>query len=211
LPLGEYLAFLSVKYSVNPDKFYKALISLKETKKITCGSLSIEFRGKIRNERIFLMTRESAVVGQFRVPESFLLEESNPIAAYMDCDRIRRFTAKKANAVRSGFIGGLSVGMNHITLSAKVLEIQKPASVFTRYGETAVVANALIGDKTGTIKLCLWDAQTRAISEGDTVHITNARAFAFRGEKQLRLGRNGTISVEQEETITAKPPNVTGL
>ncbi len=202
MPLGEYLAFLSVKYSVNPDKFFQALISLKEPKKITCGSLSIEFRGRIGNERIFLMTRESAVVGQFRVPESFLLEEFNPISPYLDCDRIRRFTAKKAYAVRSGFIGGLSVGMNHITLSAKVLEIQKPASVFTRYGESAVVANALIGDKTGTIKLCLWDAQTRIVSKGDTVHIKNARAFAFKGEKQLRLGRNGTISVEQEKAIT---------
>jgi len=202
LPLGEYLAFLSVKYSVNPDKFFQALISLKEPKKITCGSLSIEFRGRIGNERIFLMTRESAVVGQFRVPESFLLEELNPISPYLDCDRIRRFTAKKAYAVRSGFIGGLSVGMNHITLSAKVLEIQKPASVFTRYGESAVVANALIGDKTGTIKLCLWDAQTRVVCKGDTVHIKNARAFAFKGEKQLRLGRNGTISVEQEKAIT---------
>jgi len=202
LPLGEYLAFLSVKYSVNPDKFFQALISLKEPKKITCGNLSIEFRGRIGNERIFLMTRESAVVGQFRVPESFLLEEFNPISPYLDCDRIRRFTAKKAYAVRSGFIGGLSVGMNHITLSAKVLEIQKPASVFTRYGESAVVANALIGDKTGTIKLCLWDAQTRIVSKGDTVHIKNARAFAFKGEKQLRLGRNGTISVEQEKAIT---------
>ena len=202
MPLGEYLAFLSVKYSVNPDKFFQALISLKEPKKITCGSLSIEFRGRIGNERIFLMTRESAVVGQFRVPESFLSEEFNPIRTYMDCDRIRRYTAKKAYAVQSGFIGGLSVGMNHITLSAKVLEIQKPASVFTRYGESAVVANALIGDKTGTIKLCLWDAQIRVVSKGDTVHIKNARAFAFKGEKQLRLGRNGTISVEQEKAIT---------
>jgi replication factor A1 len=202
LPLGEYLAFLSVKYSVDPDKFFQALISLKENKKITCGSLLIEFRGKIGNERIFLMTRESTVVGQFRVPESFLSEEFNPIKTFLDCDRIRRYNAKKSYAVQSGYIGGLSVGMTHISLSAKVLEIQKPASVFTRYGESAVVANALIGDKTGTIKLCLWDAQIRTVSKGDFVHIKNARAFAFKGEKQLRLGRNGTISVEQEKAIT---------
>jgi replication factor A1 len=175
---------------------------LKENKKITCGSLLIEFRGKIGNERIFLMTRESTVVGQFRVPESFLSEEFNPIKTFLDCDRIRRYNAKKSYAVQSGYIGGLSVGMTHISLSAKVLEIQKPASVFTRYGESAVVANALIGDKTGTIKLCLWDAQIRTVSKGDFVHIKNARAFAFKGEKQLRLGRNGTISVEQEKAIT---------
>ena len=202
LPLGEYLAFLSVKFSVNPDEFFQALTSLKEPKKIRCGSLLIEFRGMIGNERIFLMTRESAVVGQFRVPESFLLGEFNPIKSFMDCDRIRRFLAKKAVAVQSGFIGGLSVGMKHVTLSAKVLEVQKPASVFTRYGETVSVTNAMIGDETGTIKLCLWDTQIQIISKGDTIHIKNARAFAFKGEKQLRLERNGTISVE-EKTITA--------
>jgi replication factor A1 len=203
LPLGEYLAFLSVKYSVDPGKFFQALVSLKEGEKVACGSLSIEFRGKIRTEKIFLMMCDAAVVGQFRVSESFLSEEGNPISRFMDCDRVRRYLAKKAYAIQSGFIGGLSVGMSHITLCAKVLEIQKPASVFTRCGESAVVANALIGDKTGTIKLCLWDAQTRVVSKGDTVLIRNARAFAFRGEKQLRLGRNGTISVEQEKAITA--------
>jgi replication factor A1 len=202
LPLGEYLALLSVKHSIDPDKFFQALVSLKELEKVECGGLSIEFRGRIKNERILLMTRESTVVGQFRIPESFLMEDANPIRRFMNCDRIRRYSAKKAYAVQSGFIGGLSVGMNHITLSAKVLDIQKPASVFTRYGESAIVANALIGDKTGTIKLCLWDAQVRFVSKGDTVHIKNARAFAFRGEKQLRLGRNGTISVEKEKAIT---------
>jgi replication factor A1 len=201
--LGEYLAFLSAKFSVDPDKFFQALVSLKEREKAACESLSIEFRGRIRKERIFLMTGDSGMVGQFRIPESFLSENTNPIREYMDCDRVRRYLAKKSYVLQSGFIGGLCVGMSHITLHAKVLEIQKPASVLTRFGESAIVANALIGDKTGTIKLCLWEDQTNGVSKGDTVIIKNARAFAFRGEKQLRLGRNGTISVEQEKAITA--------
>ncbi len=203
MPLGEYLAFLSAKFSVDPDKFFQALVSLKESEKTACESLSIEFRGKIRKERIFLMTGNSGMVGQFRVPESFLSENANPIRESMDCDRVRRFLAKKAYVVQSGSIGGLCVGMSHITLHAKILEIQKPASVLTRCGETAVVANALIGDPTGTIKLCLWEDQTTAVCKGDKVFIKNAQAFAFRGEKQLRLGRNGTISVEQETAISA--------
>lgn len=199
MPLGEYLAFLSAKFSVDPDKFFHALVSLKESEKAACESLSIEFRGRIKNERIFLMTGNSGMVGQFRIPESFLSENTNPIRESMDCDRVRRYLAKKAYVLQSGYIGGLCVGMSHITLHAKILEIQKPASVLTRGGESAVVANALIGDKTGTIKLSLWDNQTSAVSKGDTVFIKNAQAFAFRGEKQLRLGRNGTISVEREK------------
>ena len=203
MPLGEYLAFLSVKYSVDPDKLFQALVSTKEREKVSCGRLSIECRGKIRDEKIFLMMDNSTVGAQFRVSESFLLERGNPLRKFMDCDRIRRYLAKKDDAFQSGFIGGLRVGMKHVNLSAKVLEIDKPASVFTRFGNSAVVANALIGDKTGTIKLTLWDAQIGSVSVGDTIQIRDARAFAFRGEKQLRIGRKGTLSVEQENAIAA--------
>jgi hypothetical protein len=201
LPLGEYLAFLSVKFSVDPDKFFHALVSLKEREKASCESLSIEFRGRIKNERIFLMKGDSMMVGQFRIPESFLSESSNPIRESMDCDRVRRFLAKKAYGDRSVSIGGLCVGMSHITLHAKILDVQKPVSVLTRFGEMVAVVNALIGDNTGTIKLCLWDGQTSAVAKGDSVFIKNAQTFAFRGEKQLRLGRNGTIIVEQEKSV----------
>jgi replication factor A1 len=203
VPLGEYLAFLSVKYSVDPDKLFQALVSTKEREKVLCGSLSIECRGRIRGEKIFLMMDDSTVVAQFRVSESFLSIRDNPLRKFMGCDRIHRYLARKADAFQSGFIGGLRVGMKHVNLSAKVLEINKSVSVFTRFGNSAVVANALIGDKTGTIKLTLWDAQIGSVSVGDAVQIRDAQAFAFRGEKQLRIGRKGTLSVEQENAITA--------
>ena len=203
MPLGEYLAFFSVKYSVDPDKLFQALVSTKKRKKVLRGSLSIECRGRIRDEKIFLMMDDSTVVAQFRVSESFLSERGNPLRKFMDCDRIRRYLARKANAFQSGFIGSLRVGMKHVNLSAKVLEITKSVSVFTRFGNSAVVANALIGDKTGTIKLTLWDAQIDSVSVGDAVQIRDAQAFAFRGEKQLRIGRKGTLSVEQENAIAA--------
>jgi replication factor A1 len=203
VPLGEYLAFLSVKYSVDPDKLFQALVSTKERERAVCGSLSIECRGRIGEERIFLMMDNSMVVAQVRVSERFLSERANPLRKFMDCDRIRRYLARKVDAFRSGFIGDLRVGMSHVNLSAKVLEISKPASVFTRFGNSAVVANALIGDKTGTIKLCLWDAQIGFVSVGDTVQIRDAQAFVFRGEKQLRIGRKGTLRVEQENAIAA--------
>jgi replication factor A1 len=202
-PLGEYLAFLSVKHSVNPDKLFQALVSTKEGEKVLCGSLSIKFRGKIRDEKIFLIEKDSEVVAQFRVSESFLSERGNPLREFMDCDRIRRYLARKADAFQSTFIGGLRVGMKHVNLSAKVLEISKHVSVSTRFGNSAVLANALIGDNTGTIKLTLWNAQIGSVSVGDNVQIKDAQAFAFRGEKQLRIGRKGTLSIKQENAITA--------
>jgi replication factor A1 len=196
VPLGEYLAFFSVKYSVDPDKLFQALVSTKEGEKVLCGSLSIEFRGRINDEKIFLIMNDSTVVAQCRVSEGFLSGRDNPLSEFMDCDRIRRYLARNADAFQSSFIGGVRVGMKHVDLSAKVLEISKPVSVFTRFGNSVAVANALIGDKTGTIKLALWDAQIGSVSVGDNVQIRDAQAFAFKGEKQLRIGRRGTLSVE---------------
>jgi len=201
--LGEYLAFLSVKHSIDPDKLFQALVSTKEGEKVLCRSLSIEFRGRIRGEKVFLIMNNSTVVAQFRVSESFLSERGNPLRKFMSCDRVRRYLARKADAFQSRFIGGLRVGMKHVNLSAKVLEISKSVSVFTRFGSSAVLANALIGDKTGTIKLTLWNEQIDSVSVGDNVQIRDAQAFAFRGEKQLRIGRKGTLSVEQENAIAA--------
>jgi len=201
VPLGEYLAFLSVKHNVDPDKLFQALVSIKERKKVLCGSLSIEFRGRVRDERIFLIMKDSEVVAQFRASKSFLAESVNPLRKFMDCDRIRRYLAKKADAFQSSLIGGLRVGMKHVNLRAKVLEISKSVSVSTRFGNSAVLANALIGDKTGTIKLTLWEAQIDSVSIGDTVQIRDAQTFTFKGEKQLRIGRKGTLNVEQENAI----------
>jgi len=203
VPLGEYLAFLSVKHSVDPDKLFQALVSTKEGEKVLCGNLSIEYRGRIRDEKIFLIMNDSVVVAQFRVSESFLSEKGNPLRKFMDCDRIRRYLAKKADVFKFSFIGDLRVGMRHINLTVKVLEISKSVSVHTRFGNSAVLANALIGDKTGTIKLILWGGQIGSVSVGDFIKIRDAQVFAFKGEKQLRIGRKGTLSVEQEKAIAA--------
>ena len=78
-------------------------------------------------------------------------------------------------------------------MKAKVVEIAKPTVVFTRFGNYASVANALLADETGTIKLCLWNEQIDAISVGDIVQIENASTSTFRGERQLRIGKNGIL------------------
>jgi replication factor A1 len=85
--------------------------------------------------------------------------------------------------------------MKQINLRAKVLKIPKPKCVFTRFGNYAVVTNALIADETGNIKLCLWNEQIGSISEGDIIQIENAHTSMFKGEQQLRIRQNGKLSV----------------
>lgn len=191
---GEYLAFLSIKYEVDPDRLFHALISAEENQKSTSGDLSIECRGKTQDKAMFLFLKDSKVVAQFSILKEFLLEGGNPIRSLMKTDMIRRYLAKKNRRSLSLPIRDLRTGMTRVNLKAKVLEIPKPRIVFTRFGQYASVANALIADETGTIRLCLWNDQIDSIAAGDTIQIENARAFTFGGQKQLRIGRKGTLS-----------------
>ena len=191
---GEYLAFLSIKYEVDSSELFYALISAEEKQKSRCGNLSIECRGKTQDKAIFLIMNDSRVVAQFPVSEEFLLERGNPIKDFMKTDMIRRHLVKKSRGSRSLPIGDLRTGMSHVNLKARVLEIPRPKLVVTRFGNYASVANALIADETGTIKLCLWNEQINSISIGDTIQIENARTSTFRGERQVRIGKKGTLS-----------------
>jgi hypothetical protein len=203
-PEGEYLAFLSVKHNVDPDRLFQALVSAKEEQRIIFGTLSIECRGKSRSGRMFLMKDDSKVVAQVRISEEFLSMKTNPIGKFKECERIRRYMAKKdATSFKLSEIGDLRVGMEGINLSAEVLEVNEPYVVNTRTGNQGVVANALIGDKTGRVQLSLWGEQVGSVSVGDTVQIINARMLAFRGKKQLRIGRKGTLKAESENSIPA--------
>ena len=202
---GDYLAFLSIKYEVDPDKLFYALISAGENQKSNCGKLSIECRGKTQSKDIFLILQDSRVVAQFPIPKEFLLQRNNPIKDFLKTDRIRRHLDKKNTGSRSLLIKDLQTGMRRINLKAKVLEIPRPKLVFTRFGTPASVANVLLADETGTIKLCLWNDQIKSISIGDTIQINNARTSTFRGERQLSLGKAGTLSnivdLEQKRTV----------
>ncbi len=190
---GEYLAFLSIKYEVDPDKLFYALISAWENRKSACGNLSIECRGKQKNMAIFLITNGPKVVAQFPIPEEFLLEQNNAIRDFRKTEMLRSYLIRRDNGKRSFRIRDLRIGMKKVNLKAKVLEIARPTLVFTRFGNYASVANALIADETGTIKLCLWNEQISSISTGDTIQIENASTSTFRGERQLRIGKRGTL------------------
>lgn len=193
--IGEYLAFISTKYEVNPEEFLRAL-RVAQKHKTNCGGMSIQCRSKAGMSLIFLIKKASEVIAQFRMDREFLLNENNQLRNFMETDRIRSYLAKKDRAAGATSIKDLRVGMNHINLEARILEVSEPKRVVTRYGNNATVAKVLIGDETGTIKLCLWNGQITAVSVGDVVQIENAQASVFRGERFLSLGKRGTLSTK---------------
>lgn len=93
-------------------------------------------------------------------------------------------------------IRDLKDGMRRVNIVAKVLEISEPREVVSRFdGRVYKVADAVIGDETGTIKLSLWNEQIGRINVNDTIKIENGYVRSFKGERHLNVGRFGKLTV----------------
>jgi len=93
-------------------------------------------------------------------------------------------------------ISELTPGMGQVEVEAKILEVSEPRQVHSRTtGEPLRVAEAVIGDETGTIKLALWNDQIRQVKINDKIRINNGYVTSFRGQKQLNAGRYGPLVI----------------
>jgi replication factor A1 len=193
--LEDQLAFISAQHEVYPTELFQALIQAKGHGKSVCEDLTVEYRGSVNNEAIFLITKGSKVIAQFRVPQETLSQNDVSFDNWMNTSRVKKEIAKQNPAPAHMKIENLRVGMKKINVIAKVLETSEPSKVHTQFRDNALVSNAWIGDETGKIMLCLWDQQVNAVSLGDWIEVKNAHVAMFKAERQLRLGKNGTIKI----------------
>jgi len=184
---------ISMKYEINSDDFFDSFVEAWKHQESTCKSLLIECRKKTRDNAVFLITNGFRVVAQFLIPKR-ILEETSSLKMFARTWVSRR-TIPEMIKVKHPRIGDLKSGMKQIDLEAKILEIPRPRNVITRFGNFATVTNAKVTDETGIIQLPLWNNQIDTVSVGDTIHVENARVVTFRGERQLRVGRGGQLSV----------------
>jgi replication factor A1 len=84
-----------------------------------------------------------------------------------------------------------------VSIVVRVDEKGEPRQVNSRYkDETYTVADAIVSDETGSIKLILWNEQIDQVEVGNTLRIENGYVSEWRGELQLNIGKYGTMSVE---------------
>lgn len=193
--LEDQLAFISAQHNVYPSELFEALIKAKLEGKLEVVDLTVEYRGSVNNQAIFLIKKDNNVVAQFRVPEETLARRDVSFDSAMETSRIRKEVAKQTPQPSHLKMEDLRVGMKKINIMAEVLETSEPSKVHTQFRDNALVSNAVIGDETGKILLCLWDQQVNTISVGNCIEVRNAHVALFKGEKQLRLGKSGSITV----------------
>ncbi len=196
--LEDQLSFISAQNGIYPTELFEALVLAKAEGKATAEDLVVEYRGDVNEQAIFLITKDGKVVAQFRVPEDTLKRRDVSFDNWMETTRVRKEIARQSPAPSRQKIEELRTGMKKINVTAEVLETSKPSKVHTQFRDNAVVSNALIADETGKILLCLWDQQVDTVHVGDRIEVKNAHVALFKGEKQLRLGKNGTVTLTQQ-------------
>jgi len=189
----EYLALISMKYGIDSNDFFNSFIEACERQESTCESLLIECRKKTRDNAVFLITKGVKVVAQFPIPKH-ILKETNILKNFAPTKTSMKKIPDRVK-IEHPQIRDLKLGMNRINLKAKVIEIPKPKTVFSRLGKLNTVANVKVTDETGSIQLPLWNQQIDTVAVGDTIQVENARVVTFRGELQLRVGSGGQLSV----------------
>lgn len=200
----EHLAFLSVKHNVYLSELYRALISAKATGKSHCEDLTINYRGTVKDQAIFLITKANKVIVQFQITEKFLLQKDIRFESWLDTDKVRRQVFRQNLQDGQMSIQNLRLGMKKVNLTVEVLETKEPKIVHTQYGNRVKVTDVWVTDETGKVKLCLWGEQTNLPAAGDIVQIKGATVRTFKDENLLSLGRYGTLSVVQPLLVDTK-------
>jgi len=199
----EYLVKLSTKHQIDATEFFNAFVHARENGEAMCRGLTIQSRTRKNDRCIFLVTKDHIVVAQFPIQEE-ILREPNPLDRFdflrESVNYIAAMKNRKAPKTGRVHIKDLEVGMKGVSLKARVTEISKPKLILTRLNEYALLATATLFDKNSMIKVPLWNERIHSISVNDEVRIDNARVTVFRGEKQLRIGRNGKLKVVENNS-----------
>jgi replication factor A1 len=92
-------------------------------------------------------------------------------------------------------IAELRSGMRRVDIEASVVSVSEPRTVNKRDGGTARVADVVVQDDSGQIKLSLWEEQIDMVKAGSKIKIENGYTTSFRGENQLSVGKYGKLTV----------------
>ncbi|MEK6859665.1 MAG: hypothetical protein AABX54_02510 [Nanoarchaeota archaeon] len=89
-------------------------------------------------------------------------------------------------------ISELRSGQGNVEVEGTLKDIGDTRS-FNKYGRELRVANAILFDESGAVKLTLWNDDVTRFKNGDKIKIINGYVSEFQGEKQLTSGKFGRM------------------
>jgi len=89
-------------------------------------------------------------------------------------------------------ISELNIGQGNVEIEGTISEIGE-TKTFNKFGKDLSVANAILKDDSGSIKLTLWNDDVSRFKDGDKLKVINGYVNEFQGEKQLTSGKFGSL------------------
>lgn len=104
-------------------------------------------------------------------------------------------------------IGELSLGMDGVEISGLVLDVDSVREFERDDGSEGRVANLVIGDETGRIRVTLWDDRSEAVESldpGDRVDILEGSVRERDGRLECHVGNRGDV-LESDRDVSFSP------
>jgi replication factor A1 len=105
-------------------------------------------------------------------------------------------------------------GLNDVTVTGRIITVHSPQT-FTRSDMTkGTVAHLLMADKTGTIRVVLWDdrtslVETRKLVQGQIIKVSHAYVReGLDGKPELHVGLRGEIQVSPSNVKDSDYPKI---
>jgi len=95
----------------------------------------------------------------------------------------------------------VTAGMSDFALVGRVLETSEPRT-FDRDDGEGKVANIVLGDETGWVRIALWDERAEDVahlSSGDAVRVRDGYAREREGDVEVNVGGRGSVEALDEE------------
>ncbi|KUO40758.1 MAG: hypothetical protein AVW05_03310 [Hadesarchaea archaeon DG-33] len=122
---------------------------------------------------------------------------------------------RKEPEIRTLHIEDLIPGMSKVDIVGRVVRIYEPREFQRSSGKAGRVGSLLLQDKTGQIRIALWNDKTSLIEEskvrkGDAVQVKNAYVRqGLNKQPELSLGMRGSLLVNPEDPrVSDLPPLV---
>ncbi|WP_415378633.1 single-stranded DNA binding protein [Halosimplex sp. TS25] len=104
-------------------------------------------------------------------------------------------------------VDGLTMGQSDVNVTGIVLETESIRTFDRDDGSEGKVANFLLGDETGRVRVTLWDDRADRVEEiqpGTAVEIVDGYVREREGDLELHVGDHGAVD-EIEETVEFVP------
>ena len=123
-------------------------------------------------------------------------------------DRTMSMISRSSRSVESSGSAGakeltkvkqLTPNSKNVNLIAKVVSIGETKEITPKYGSSRRLAEATVGDETGTVIFTLWEDQIRSVGTDDVIYVDNGFVSLVRGHVRLNVGKYGTISKSEQD------------